>query len=78
MKDRLFIEVAEIYGTKKFINVDHIVRIGNYPDSGGTEIRLITGKIVETNEKYEDFKKRLMDLIQYGMPNDRNLDDTTL
>lgn len=76
MKDRLFIEVAEIYGTKKFINVDHIVRIDNSPDSGGTEIRLITDKLVETNEKYEDFKKRLMNLIQYGMQDDRNLDNT--
>lgn len=76
MKDRLFIEVAGMYGTKKFINVDHIVRIGSYPDSGGTEIRLITDKVVETDENYEDFKKRLMDLIQYGMQNDRNLDNT--
>ena len=76
MKDRLFIEVTNTYGIKKFINVDNIVRIGDFPDSDGTEIRLITGKIVETNEKYEDFKKRLIDLIQYGMPNDRNLDNT--
>lgn len=76
MKDRLFIEVTNTYGIKKFINVDNIVRIGDYPDSDGTEIYLTTDKFVETDENYEDFKKRLIDLIQYGMPNDRNLDNT--
>lgn len=75
MKDRLFIEVTNTYGIKKFINVDNIIRICA-DDDETTEISLINDKYVTIDEKYEDFKKRLIDLIQYGMPNDRNLDNT--
>ena len=77
MKDRLFIEVTNTYGIKKFINVDNIVRISEDDDNGGiAEISLINDTYIIINENYEDFKQRLMDLIQYGMQNDRNLDNT--
>lgn len=77
MKDRLFIEATNTYGIKKFINVDNIVRISEDDDNGGiAEISLTNDTYIIINENYEDFKKRLIDLIQYGMPNDRNLDNT--